>query len=106
MKRKMTLLLSLFLVFVMLLTACGGGGKTDDKGTETTKPTGTAEGAAGDGGAKTEMLTVCVGPDPDTIDPALNSAVDGGTLIIHAFEGLTTLDQNGVPIPAQAENGM
>ena len=49
-------------------------------------------------------LTVCVGPDPDTIDPALNSSVDGATLIIHAFEGLYTLDSNGTPIPGQAES--
>jgi len=33
-------------------------------------------------------LVVCVGPNPDTIDPALNSAVDGATMIIHAFSGL------------------
>ncbi|MDR1560540.1 MAG: ABC transporter substrate-binding protein [Clostridiales bacterium] len=49
-------------------------------------------------------LNVCIGPNPDTIDPALNSAVDGATLIIHNFEGLYTLDDNGVPIPGQAES--
>jgi oligopeptide transport system substrate-binding protein len=47
-------------------------------------------------------LSVCVGPEPDTIDPALNSAVDGATLISHAFEGLMALDKNSVPIPGQA----
>ncbi len=31
---------------------------------------------------------VNVGPNPDSIDPAVNSAVDGATLIIHAFSGL------------------
>ena len=36
-----------------------------------------------------------VGPNPDTIDPALNSAVDGATLIIHAFEGSHTLIPRG-----------
>jgi len=51
-----------------------------------------------------ETLIVHVGPNPDTIDPALNSAVDGGTLIIHAFEGLMTLDKEGKPIPGQAES--
>lgn len=79
MKRKVALLVSLLLAVSMILSACGGGGKTD-------------------------MLTVCVGPDPDTIDPALNSAVDGATLIIHAFEGLMTLDKNGVPIAGQAKD--
>lgn len=49
-------------------------------------------------------LSVNVGTDPDTIDPALNSAVDGATMIIHAFEGLYTLDKDGVPVPGQAES--
>ncbi len=39
-------------------------------------------------------LVVCVGPNPDTIDPALNSAVDGATLIIHAFSGLVGYQQD------------
>ncbi|MDD4077926.1 MAG: peptide ABC transporter substrate-binding protein, partial [Bacilli bacterium] len=39
------------------------------------------------GGKKAELV-ICVGPNPDTIDPALNSAVDGATVIIHAFSGL------------------
>ncbi|MEG0304952.1 MAG: ABC transporter substrate-binding protein [Oscillospiraceae bacterium] len=49
-------------------------------------------------------LSVCTGPNPDTIDPALNSAVDGGILITHAFEGLYSLDTKGVPVPAQAKD--
>lgn len=39
-------------------------------------------------------LVVCVGSNPDTVDPALNSAVNGATLIIHAFSGLTGYKQN------------
>ena len=57
----------LALVLVFILTACGG---------------------------KTQRLVVCVGPNPDTIDPALNSAVDGATMIIHAFSGLVGYQQN------------
>ncbi|WP_274953783.1 peptide ABC transporter substrate-binding protein [Angelakisella massiliensis] len=49
-------------------------------------------------------LSVVVGPDPDTIDPALNSTVDGAIMIIHAFEGLCTMDEDGIPQPAQAES--
>ncbi|MBQ8203626.1 MAG: peptide ABC transporter substrate-binding protein [Clostridia bacterium] len=33
-------------------------------------------------------LTLNVGARPDTIDPALNSAVDGATYIVHTFTGL------------------
>lgn len=44
-----------------------------------------------------KILSVEVGPDPETIDPALNSAIDGGEMILHSFEGLLTLDENGDP---------
>ncbi len=54
--------------------------------------------------ALSQPLSVCVGPDPDTIDPALNTAIDGGTLVIHGFEGLYALDESGQPVPAQAES--
>lgn len=48
-------------------------------------------------------ISVNVGPEPNSIDPALNTAVDGGTMIVHAFEGLTKLDQEGKVQLAQAE---
>lgn len=47
-------------------------------------------------------LNVCVGSEPNTIDPQLNSTVDGATLINHAFEGLMKLDADGNIVPAQA----
>ena len=55
--------------------------------------------------AKTS-LDVCIASEPDTLDPALNSAVDGATLIAHLFAGLSTWaqDENGalVIVPACA----
>ncbi len=39
-------------------------------------------------------LTVCIGSEPDNLDPALNSAVDGATLISHLFAGLAKWDQD------------
>ena len=35
-----------------------------------------------------DTLDVCVGSEPDTLDPALNSAVDGATMLAHLFSGL------------------
>lgn len=49
-------------------------------------------------------ISVNIGPEPDSIDPANNETVDGATLIIHAFEGLYKHDINGVPQLAQAKN--
>ena len=37
---------------------------------------------------KGDSLPVCLASEPDTIDPALNSAVDGATMLCHLFSGL------------------
>ncbi len=57
-------------------------------------------GKKGDG----KILSVQVGPDPETIDPALNSAVDGGNMILHLFECLLIVDKDGNLQPGQAES--
>ncbi|MEG0856896.1 MAG: peptide ABC transporter substrate-binding protein [Terrisporobacter sp.] len=49
------------------------------------------------------VLNVNVGPEPETIDPAKNTAVDGATLINHAFEGLMKLDKDGKVVEGQAK---
>ncbi|MBP5270409.1 MAG: peptide ABC transporter substrate-binding protein [Clostridia bacterium] len=42
-------------------------------------------------------IAVCLASEPDTLDPALNSAVDGATLAAHLFSGLAkwAKDANG-----------
>ena len=40
------------------------------------------------------VLSVCLSSEPDTIDPALNSAVDGATLVAHLFQGLAKWSQD------------
>jgi len=42
----------------------------------------------------TDSISVCLSSEPDTIDPALNSAVDGATLVSHLFAGLAKWDQD------------
>ncbi len=49
--------------------------------------------ACGGGAKKPEFMTLNVGAYPDTVDPALNSAVDGATYIIHVFAGLVGFEQ-------------
>ncbi len=43
--------------------------------------------------AKTS-IAVCLASEPDTLDPALNSSVDGATLTSHLFSGLATWAQD------------
>ncbi|MBP5217044.1 MAG: peptide ABC transporter substrate-binding protein, partial [Bacilli bacterium] len=40
------------------------------------------------GGDNKSSLTVCLASEPQSIDPALNSAVDGATLLVHLDSGL------------------
>ena len=48
-------------------------------------------------------ITVQIGPNPETLDPALNSAVDGGNMLITLFETLLIIDQDNKVQPGQAE---
>ena len=47
--------------------------------------------------AEATSIAVCLSSEPDTLDPALNSAVDGATMLAHLFSGLATWaqDENG-----------
>ena len=52
-------------------------------------------------------IDVCLAGEPDTLDPALNSAVDGSTILSHLFSGLAkwSQDESGklVIVPDMAE---
>ncbi|MGN0376059.1 MAG: ABC transporter substrate-binding protein [Suilimivivens sp.] len=96
--KKRVLALLLAVTMVLGLTACGGSSEG------TTSTDGTAETTEATASAGEKILSVQVGPDPETIDPALNSAVDGGIMLLHAFECLLTVDQNNQLAPGQAES--
>ena len=49
-----------------------------------------------------EDLNVCIASEPNTIDPQLNTSVDGATLINHAFEGLMKINSDNEVVEAQA----
>ena len=40
-------------------------------------------------------ITVSVGPEPQSIDPIINSAIDAMIYTTHLFENLTIKDENG-----------
>lgn len=86
MKKILALLLAL--TMMVALVACGGNNTP----------------APSDGGSS---IAVCLASEPDTLDPALNSAVDGATLISHLFSGLAKWSQDSkgalVIVPDAAE---
>ena len=44
---------------------------------------------------KGDSISVTYGSEPDTLDPALNSAVDGATTLVHTFAGLAKWVKDG-----------
>ncbi|MCR5041644.1 MAG: peptide ABC transporter substrate-binding protein [Clostridia bacterium] len=51
-----------------------------------------------------DTLKLNLASEPDYLDPALNSSVDGACLAANSFSGLYTYDANGVCAPACAES--
>lgn len=50
-----------------------------------------------------KSLKLCLASEPDRLDPALNSSVDGACLAANSFAGLYTYDAAGNLVPALAE---
>lgn len=118
-KTKKLLSLALASTMAMTLAACGGGSTTtttaapetttaaaSEAGEETTSASAETEsgGASSDG----FNLAVCLASEPQAIDPALNSAVDGAIMLNHFFEGLIKWvddgEGNAMTAPGQAES--
>ena len=51
-----------------------------------------------------DTLRINLSSEPDYLDPALNSSVDGACLAANSFSGLYTYDAEGKPVPACAES--
>lgn len=114
-KAKKLVSLALSSAMVLSLAACGGSGTETtaaSEAAETTAATEAAESTEETTAAEAEAdgfnLAVCLASEPQTIDPALNSAVDGAIMINHMFEGLVKWvddgEGNAVTAPGQAES--
>ena len=82
------------------LAACGGSKSGS------TATSGSASSAAGSstGSVNTAGFTVQYGSNPETLDPALNSAIDGANTIITIFEPLLLINENNEVVGGQAES--
>ena len=90
---KKLICMVLALVMVLSLAACGGSSApaaTQAPAADTPAAGETAAPAA----VSADKLNVCIASEPDTLDPALNSAVDGATLTSHLFAGLAKWAQD------------
>ena len=94
MKKLLCVLLAL--AMVLSLAACGGSTSTPET-TAATNDAPASSDAETSAPAGPSSISVCLASEPDTIDPALNSAVDGATLTAHLFAGLAkwAQDENG-----------
>ena len=103
MKKK---LLSVLLASSMLLSLAACGNKTETAEEKASTQTSTSVQMAGqgnenakadEGGNNTGVINVCLASEPASLDPAVNSSVDGASVISHLFSGLAKwgLDSKG-----------
>jgi len=84
------------------LLACGNNASGDTStGSSDAAATTTAEATTVD--TDTTTLRICLASEPDYLDPALNSSVDGACLAVNSFVGLYTYDENNNLVPALSD---
>ena len=83
------------------LAACGSSASTGDTATAAT---GEAAGSTEATEAGETGFTVQIGPNPETLDPALNASIDGGNTLLTIEEPLLIIDENNEVQPGQAES--
>ena len=94
MKKPIALMLSV--VMLLGLTSCSSKNPGDSN-----NPAESPAAAKAD----TTTLNLYLASEPNSIDPALNTTVDGCVLIVNSFEGLLTYDTDGSTIiPGCAES--
>ena len=98
--RKAKYLLPIAALSLAFLVSCGGADKSKQESAKGESGSQAAEASDASAGGE---LNVQVGSSPETMDPALNSASDGATYILHAFTGLLSIDKNSDVVPGLAE---
>lgn len=107
--KSLALLLVLVMVVATAFTGCGKKEETSDTTSTDKTSTDSADTSSNDTTEVTTedgalVLDVCVGPEPETIDPTMNTSVDGATLINHTFEGLMKINDKSEVVAGVAES--
>lgn len=82
-KSKIIAVMMTTLLAASLFSGCGNGGSSSTTSSD-------------------QIIKYNLGSNPKTIDPGLNTSVEGGIVIANAFEGLTDVDANNKPSPGVA----
>ena len=99
--KKRLIVAALAIAGAMSLSGCGGSKSNTEPAADSTKAAENGDTKKSGDGKK--ILTIQLGPDVESIDPALNSAVDGANYILYAFENLLKIDKEGKVVPGLAE---
>ena len=84
MKKKFGMMALAMILTAGMLAGCGSSAAKETTAASDNNQT-TAESTEAGSTTGEKILKVQVGPDPETVDPALNSAVDGVNISLHAF---------------------
>ena len=101
MKKKLALVLAVVMLLCSALCACGEAvpaAPTKIPAAPSEEPPAPVEASPApteEPAAEGKQLTVIIGSDPETLDPALNVLQEDGNKIIHLLECLLIADENG-----------
>ena len=82
--KKRFILVTLTLAGAIALSGCGGGSKSSKK-------------------VSGKILTIEMGPEVESIDPALNTTNDGANYLTYLFDNLLRTDKDGKVVPSLAQ---
>ena len=99
--KKRLIVAALAIAGAMSLSGCGGSKSNTEPAADSTKAAENGDTKKSGDGKK--ILTIQLGPDVESIDPALNSAVDGANYILYLSDNLLKIDKEGKVVPGLAE---
>lgn len=83
-------------------TEGGDSNASSTDSADTTESSDNADASTTEAGGDSKILNINLASEPDYLDPALNSSVDGGCLAVNSFAGLYTYNASGELVPQLA----
>lgn len=100
MKRILTLILAV--VMVVSMAACTK--VNEEPSVSASESAAVSESTAPETATVDQVASVCVGAEPETLDPTMNQSVDGMIYISHLYEGLYRINTDGTFSLGQAKD--